>query len=215
MIEEQMTVIESSLEKADKLLTQSTNAEVVQLKKSLEMILEEVDQTEPNDDDPEGLPVRLAFVENQKLLNTVNTEEIGSLEIQSQTEASQSVAEGKGLEEGTVEGQAQFFLTTRNAQGRQCYNKHDRLTVEIRDEQGRECVTKVRIDDNKDGSYNISYSLRDQGRYKVTVKVNGQHVRDSPYSVQIKPFQVRPVLSFGELGSSVGMLNRPWGGGSE
>ena len=211
--EEQITVIKSSLEKADKLITRSSSAEVVELKKSLEMILEEVDQTEQTDADPEGLLVRLAFVENQKLLNTVNTEEIGFLEISGQTKASQSDAEGKGLEEGTVGGVAEFVLTTRDSEGRQCYNEHDRVTVEIRDEQGREYATEVRINDNKDGSYKISYSLRDQGRYIVTVKVNGQHVRDSPFDVQIKPFQVRPVLSFGKEGSSVGipMFKYPWG----
>ena len=117
----------------------------------------------------------------------------------------------KGLEEGKVGGEAQFVLTTRNAEGRQCYNKHDHVTVEIRDEQGRECAAEVLINDNKDGSYKISYSLRDQGRYKVTVKVNGQHVRDSPFCCQVKAFQFIPVLSLGKEGSSVGMFNGPWG----
>ena len=215
-IKEQITVIESSLEKAEKLLTRSTNAEVVQLKKSLEIILEGVDQTAPTDGGPEDLPVRLAFLENQKLLSTFSTEEIGFLEISHQltklTKAIQCLAEGKGLEEGTIGGKAQFVLTTRNAEGlKQCYNKHDRVTVEIRDEQGRECTTEVRINDNRDGSYKISYSLRDQGRYKVTVKVNGHHVRHSPFSVQIKPFQVRPIFNFGKHGSSEGMFNGPWG----
>ena len=144
-------------------------------------------------------------------MNTVNTEEIGSLEILHQTKASQSVAEGKGLKDENVGGEAHFVLTTRNAEAGQCYNKHDRVTVEIRDEQGRECATEVKINDSKDGSYKISYSLRDQGRYKVTVKVNGQHARDSPFTVQIKPFQVRPVSSFGRNGSSIGMFLSPWG----
>ena len=208
--EEQITVIKSSLEKADKLLTRSSNAEVVELKKSIEMILEGVDQTEQTDD-PEGLLERLTFVENQKLLSTVNTEEIGSLDISSQTKASQSVAAGKGIEEGMVGSKTEFVLITRDSEGRQCYNKYDRVTVEIRDEQGRERATEVRINDNKDGSYKISYSVRDQGRYKLTVKVNGKHVRDSQFNIQIKPFQVRPVLSFGKEGSSVGMFKYPWG----
>ena len=43
-IEEQIAVIESSLEKAEKLLTGSTNAEVVQLKNSLEIIFGEIHQ---------------------------------------------------------------------------------------------------------------------------------------------------------------------------
>ena len=208
-IEEQIAVIESSLEPAEKLLTRSAIAEVVQVKKSLEIIFEGVDQTEPIDGDPEGLLVSFTFVENHKLLNTVNAEEIGSLEILHQP--SQCILEGKGLEEVTVEGEAQFVLTTRNAQGRRCYNKHDRVTVEIRDEQGRECATEVRINDNKDGSYKITYSPKEQGRYKVTVKVNGGHVLGSPFTVKVQPFQVRLVLSFGKRGSSVGMFSTLWG----
>ena len=210
-IERQMTVIKSLLEKADKLLTRNTNAEIVQLKKSLDIIFEGVDQTEPTERDPEGLPARLVFVENQKMLDTISTKEIGTLQMPQQTKACQSVAEGKGLEEGIVNCEAHFVLTTTNAEGRQCFNERDHVTVEIRDEQGRECATEVRINDNKDGLYQISYSPRDQGRYKVTVKVNGECVPGSPFTVQVKPFQFRPVLFFGKQGSSVGMFNRPWG----
>jgi len=210
-IEKQIAVIESSLEKAENLLTRSTSVEVAQLKKSLEIIFEGLNQIEPIDGDPEGLLVRLAFVENEKLLTAVDTEEIGSLEILHQTKASQCIAEGKGLEEGTVGGEAQFVLTTRNAQARQCYNRHDCVTVEIRDEQGRECATEVRINDNKDGTYKITYSPKEQGRYKVTVKINGGHVLGSPFIVKIQLFQVRPVLSFGKEGSSVGMFQGLWG----
>ena len=210
-IEQQIAVIESSLEKAEKLLTGSTNAEVVQLKKSLDIVFEGIDQTEPIDGDSEGLLERSAFVENEKLLTTVNTEEIGCLEILHQTKSSQCIAEGKGLKEGTVGAKAQILLTTTNAQARQCYNKHDRVTVEIRDDQGRECATEVRINDNKDGSYNISYSLEEQGRYKVKVKVNGGHVLGSPFTAKGQPFQVRHVLSFGKESSSFGMFHCPWG----
>ena len=210
-IERQIAVIKSSLEKSDKLLTRNTNAEIVQLKKSLDIIFEGVDQTEPTDRDPEGLPARLVFVENQKMLDTVSTEEIGTLQMLQQTKASRSVAEGKGLEEGIVHREAQFILTTRNAEGRQCYNERDHVTVEIWDEQGRECATEVRINDNKDGLYQISYSPRDEGRCKVIVKVNGEHVCNSPFTVQVKPLQFRPVLSFGKEGLSVGMFQYPWG----
>ena len=210
-IERQITVIKLSLEKADKLLTRNTNAEIVQLKKSFDAIFEGVDQTEPTDRDPEGLPARLVFVENQKMLHTVSTEEIGTLQLPQQTKASQSVAEGKGLEDVIVNCEAQFFLTTRNAEGRQCYNERDHVTVEIRNEQRRQCATEVRINDNKDGLYQINYSPRDPGRYKVTIKVNGEHIRGSPFTVQVKPFQFRPVFSFGNVGSSAGMFKFPWG----
>ena len=210
-IERQITVIQLSLEKADKLLTRNTNAEIVQLKKSFDTIFEGVDQTEVTDRDSEGLPARLVFVENQKILDVVSTEEVGTLQMPQQTIANQSVAEGKGLEDVIVNCEAQFFLTTKNAEGRQCYNERDNVTVEIRNEQGRECAMEVRINDNKDGIYQISYSSRDPGRYRVTVKVNREHVPGSPFTVQVKQFQFRPVLSFGKKGSSIGMFNCPWG----
>ena len=200
-IENQIEVIKSSLDKADKVLTRSTNAEVVQVKKSLETILKGIhpETTKPTERDPKDLPT-LVFVPNPKMLKTVNTEEVGTLKTLQETEASQSVAEGKGIEEAAVEVESQFVLTTRNAERKQCYNKHDRVTVEIRDEQGRECVTEVRINDNKDGSYEVRYLPKDQGKYKVTVKVNGEHVLgDSPFPVDVTElFQLTSVLSFGK-----------------
>ena len=66
-------------------------------------------------------PPFLAFVKNEKLLNIVEGEVIGSLIIVNQTKASKLVVEG--LEEGFVNQIAQFTLTTRDAEGRQCYNE--------------------------------------------------------------------------------------------
>ena len=209
-IQQKITLIESSLEKADKLLTRSINAEVVQLKKSLETILEEVEEAKQISCDPEYLPT-MVFMENQKIENIIKREEIGFLEISFQTKASKSIAEGKGLREGTVGREAQFNLTTRNANKKQCYNKRDNVTVEMRDEHWRECVTKVQIDDSKDGIYNISYSPKVQGSCKLSIKVNGEHVCDSPFTVIVKPFHVKPVLSFGKQGSDVGMFQYPSG----
>ena len=209
-IQQKITMIESSLAKADKLLTRSINAEVVQMKKSLATILKEAEQAKHISRDLEYLPT-VVFVENQKIDQIMKREEIGFLEIFLPTKASASIAEGKGLREGTVCREAQFNLATRNAYKKQCYDKRDNVTVEMRDEHGRECVTKVQIDDNKDGIYNISYSPRVQGRCKLSTKVNGEHVRDSPFAVQVKPFHVKPVLFFGKNGSDVGMFDSPPG----
>ena len=184
-IENKIKLIESSLEKAEKLLTRSNNIEVVRLNTSPETIFEGIVQDEPVVHDPGRLPA-LVFMQNQKLLDIVNSEEIGILEILHQTKASQSITEGKGLNETFAGRETQFTLTTKTAEGRQCYNKRDRVTVEIRDQRGRECGTEVRISDNKNGQYKISYSLKEQGRYSIIIKVNGEHVRSSPYDLLVK-----------------------------
>ena len=204
-IENEIQLIESSLEKADKLLMRSNNIEVVGLNTSPETIFEGIHvQDEPVVHDPGSLPV-FVFVQNQKLLDTVTSEEIGILEIRHQTKASQSIAEGKGLNETFPGHETQLTLTTNTAEGRQCYNKRDCVTVEIRDQRGRECGTEVRISDNKNGQYKISYSLKEQGRYSIIIKVNWEHVRGSPYDLLVKAReQAKPVLSFG-------MFNCLWG----
>ena len=209
-IQQKITMIESSLEKADKLLTRSINAEVVQLKKSLAAILKEVEQAKHISSDPEYLPT-VVFVENQKIEDVFKSEDIGFLKLLFPTKANESIAEGKGLREGTVGREAQFNLTTKNANKKQCYDKRDNVTVEMRDEQGRECVTKVQIGDNKDGTYSISYSPKVQGSCKLSISVNGEHVRDSPFTVLVKSFHVKPVLSFGKYGSGDGMVKYPRG----
>ena len=209
-IQQQINVIKSSLEEADKLLKRSTTTEVVQLKKTLQTIFQRVDETEPFVHDRSSLKA-FVFVENQKMLDVVNGEEIGFLEEGYRTKASKSLAEGEGKKEGTVGRKAQFNLITRNAVRKKVYNEEDRVTVEIKDEQEQECVTELRIDDNKDGIYNISYFPSVQRTIKLLVKVNGEHISCSPFTVIVKPFQVKPVLSFGKKGSGEGMLNYPMG----
>ena len=209
-IQQQINVTESSVEEADKLLKRSTTAEVVQLKKSLQTIFQGLNQTEPFVYDPSSLET-FVFVGNQKMIDTVNGEEIGILGKLYPTKPRESLAEGEGLKEGTAARKAQFNLITKNAESKKWYNKQDRVTVEIKDEQERECLTEVRIHDNKDGTYKITYYPGNQGTFKLLVKVNGEHISCSPFTVIFKPFQVKPVLSFGKKGLGDGMFKDPMG----
>ena len=209
-IQYQVNVTESSLDEADNLLKRSTTAEVIQLKKSLQTIFHRVDQTEPIVYDPSSLQT-FVFVENKKMLDIVNGEEIGVLKEAFRTKASQSQAEGEGLKEGTVARKAQFNLITRNEERKQCYDERDRVTIEIKDEQERECVTEVQIDNNENGIYKVTYYPRVHGTSKLLVKVNGEHISCSPFTVILKSFQVKPVLSFGKEGSGDGMFKYPMG----
>ena len=209
-IQQQINVIESSLKEADKLFQRSTNAEVVQLKNTLQTIFEGVDQGEVIARDPE-IQEALVFIKNQKMLDVVKGEEMGSLKDPNGTKSSESVAEGEGLKEGTVARKAQFNLITRNAQRKQWYDDWDRVMVEIKDEQEQECVTEVKVEDMKDGTYNVSFYPRVQGTFKLYVKVNEGHICGSPFTISVKPFHVKPAFCFGKQGSGQGMFKNPKG----
>ena len=212
-IQQQVNATESSLKEADKLLKRSTTAEVVELKKSLQTIFQGLNQTEPIVHDPSSLQT-LVFVESQKTIDTVNGGELGFLCMEEgyRKKPSEFLAEGKGLKEGTVGRKAQFNLITRKAKRKQWYDEQDRVKVEIKDEQERECVTQVKIDSNENGIYKITYFPIVPGTFKLLVKVNGENISCSPFTVILKPFQVKPVLSFGKRGGSgEGMFEYPLG----
>ena len=205
--------IETGITNTETLLEQNSSIEIAQLdRKTIQTILQEEVRSEEEqvDCDLEGLRPFI-FVENETLKKAI-TEEIGSFKtFLPKTRAQQSNAEGKGINEAVVGLQTQFVMTTRNAEGEQCYDDRDYVTVEIRNQQGQDCATKARVHDNEDGSYHISYFAKEAGQCKVSVKVNEEHVHASPFAVQIKPRQFTRLLTFGQEGSAAGMLCFPWG----
>jgi len=211
--EQQAQKTETGVEKAEALLARSTSAEIAQLDKSLKTIFKEEvkHKGEQVDCDLEGLR-RFIFEENETLLEKATAEGIGSFKaFLSKTEAQQSNAAGNGINEVIVGLAAQFVLTTRNAEGEQCYEAPDCVTVEIRNQQGQDCATEAQVQDNQDGSYKISYFAKETGRCHLSVKVNEKHVHGSPFATQVKPRQCKPALSFGQQVSAAGMLRYPYG----
>ena len=208
-VENELQRIETLIEKTETFLKRSTNAEIVHLNTLFQEVV--TDEAELVDCDRKDLG-HFVFFANKSLMAKANSEGVGSLkQIISQTKSRNSKAEGKGITEVTVGLEAQFVLTTRNAENEQCYEQCDIVTVEIRNNDGRECATEAQVQDNKDGSYNISYFAKEAGTCQTSVMVNGEHVSGSPFTVQVKPRKYKPVLSFGGEGSSAGMFDLPWG----
>ena len=208
-VEKELWRIETSIKETERFLMRSTNAEIVQF--NIVFQEEVTGEAELVDCDRKDLR-HFVFFPNKSLIVKANSEGVGSLkQIISQTKSSNSKAEGEGIIDVTVGLEAQFVLRTRNADNEQCYEQCDIVTVEIRNDDGRECATEAQVQDNKDGSYNISYFAKEAGTCQTSVMVNGEHVSGSPFTVQVKPRKYKPVLSFGIKGSSAGMFYRPWG----
>ena len=113
----------------------------------------------------------------------------------------QSRVEGEGLREAIVGLETQFVLTTRNAEGEQYYDESERVTVEIRNLQGRGYAVEARVQDNKE-----------TGQCNVSVKGNEKHLHGSPFAVQVIPRLFR--LVFFQLRTCHGdqaRVSKPWG----
>ena len=202
-IEDQVKITEATVKKTETLLQQSASAELVQLEKSLDAVSQEVrgDEGERVDSAFEGFR-QFIFVQNTTLKNQMNNQGIGSFRTVLKTSAYRSSAAGLGITEAIVGLVAEFDLTTRNAEGKQRYDERDCVTVEIKNCEGQDCTTKVETQDCKNGYYVIRYFAKEAGRCDVSVKINGNHISGSPFSVEVRQFRGRRHASFGELNRS-------------
>ena len=202
--EEQARRHESEIENTETLLKRSTSAQLMQPNELMDKLLKEENYQDDSDRDDDFFQ-EFDFVENHKLFDLVSVEQIGSLK-ERQTRAQQSRADGKGISEAIVGLEAQLVVTTRNKKCQQCYDNNDCVTLEVRNREGDNCAAEVQVQDNKDGTHKIKYFAKETGTCSASVKVNGEHIRGSPFEVQVKPRQFRPVLSFGEQ-----IVKYPWG----
>ena len=157
---------ESEIESTETLLKRSTSVELMQLNELMDIILK-------NRDD--GFFRELYFVQNHKLFDFVRAEQIGSLKDYPSTQrrAQQSSADGKEISEAIVGLEAQLVVTTGNKKSQPCYDNNDCVTLEVRNRQGDSCAAEVRVQDNKDCTYKITYFAKEAGAYSASVKLNG------------------------------------------
>ena len=204
-VEFQVAEIETAIEKAEQLLQRRSNAEITKLDTNT------IFQREYNDKGQVECDF-FVFIQNEMLMDKVNSGGIGSFRsFLSKAVAQQSGADGNGIKEATVGLKAHLVVTTRTADGVQCYEERDFVKVKIRNRQGHDCASEVLVEDNTDGTYQISYFAKETGTCEASVKVNGEHVHGSPFKVQVKARQYKHVLSFGQEGSSFGRFSQPWG----
>ncbi|XP_015774193.1 PREDICTED: E3 ubiquitin-protein ligase TRIM71-like [Acropora digitifera] len=208
-IGEEMKRDQTAIEKCDKMLKWSTNAQIMQPNEFLEQLFREESEQEDTVDLNGESVIDFDFEKNEELFNYVHAEQLGFWK--RKTEPNKSTVEGKGISEGTVGLLAEIVVITRNIMGEQVYDRNNCVTMEIRNHDGQDCSTKPQIHDNKDGSYKISYFAKETGTCQASVKVNGRHLRGSPFKTEFKPRLFKPVLSFGKQGSAPGIFDLPWG----
>ena len=149
-IEEKMQRDQTEIEKCDKMLKRSTNAQIMEPSEFLDQLFREESEQEDTVDLNGENVIDFAFERNEQLFNDVQAEELGFLKIKTNLE--ESTVEGKGISEGTVGLLAEIVVITRNIMGEQVYDQNNHVTMEIRNHDGQDCSTKPQIHDNKDGS---------------------------------------------------------------
>ena len=113
---------------------------------------------------------------------------------------------GKGLEVAAVGEEATALLQAIDYEGKSCavpMNSLDcLLTSEIAGTRA-----SCSVERRGQSHYQISYQPTIKGRHQLHIKVEGQHIRGSSFSVAVKA----PVEKLGTPILTLGGVNRPWG----
>ena len=214
--EREMKTTETALEIAEKLLKQSPDAEIIRPNKFIDQMLkqklkEQVDELNPASSSCESF-LGYDFVKNQKFFESMNNENIGTFKyFPTMTRPYLSCVSGRGISEFCIGLEANILVTTKNWKGEQCYEEGDSVTMDIEESSVFAREIETRVQNNRDGTYKITYFSKNWYTRPVSVKINGEHVHGSPFTVRAKHREFRPVLSFGQQGSLEGMFNGPWG----
>lgn len=96
--------------------------------------------------------------------------------------ASRTTADGPGVEGGRARAENPFYIRGKNLHGdsTKTGGKADWFNVEI---TGPEEVAAAPLQDLENGDYASSYTPNKAGRYQVSIKLKGEDIVDSPFSV--------------------------------
>lgn len=78
-----------------------------------------------------------------------------------------------------------FTIHARNKDDVKKTEGGDDFTVDITHLPTESQVPKVNVKDNGDGSYLVSYKLKEPGEYSLDVMLNGEHIHGSPWKQQM------------------------------
>ena len=163
-------------------------------------------------DIPSMVDIRIpstVFFKNEEISKILKESRIGNLdEVETEIELKQCSFEGSKAV--TVGLESQFELITRNSKGEQYHCPADLITVDIISIQSGHTVEEVEINDQKNGSYIISYIPKETGEHLLSVPVNETDLREFP-AFKIKERTFTPLRCIGEGTIQEEKLKHPWG----
>ena len=125
---------------------------------------------------------------------------------QGQPDPSKCQVRGKGVEVAAVGEEATALLQAIDCEEKTCALSIKSLACELTSE-----MTGTRascsVERRGQSQYQMSYQPTIKGRHQLHIKVEGQHIRGSPFSVAVKA----PVEKLGTPILTLGGVNRPWG----
>ena len=137
---------------------------------------------------------------------TAMCQDYGQVLSQNQLDLSNCQVTGKGVEAAKVMETSTVLLQAVNYGGKSYEKPIMLLECELESEITRTRVS-CSVERRGQSQYKISYQPTIKGRHQLHIKVEGQHVRGSPYNVAV----TLPIEKLGTPILTIGDIEQPWG----
>ena len=95
-------------------------------------------------------------------------------------------------------------IITKDDNGDRCSRGGSKVSTQLKGVNGTQEVT-----DNNDGSYTASFVPQQVGEMKLTISINGQHIKGSPYNVVVRDYKSSKKPN--KVMDINGSMGQPWG----
>ena len=184
-------------------LKRGSRGEVMKMKKGVSRQIKEItDSIKPDQLPPCEVP-NMRFSPSPELAQ--NCRQFGTIRTPNAS-PEKSYATGKGLEVAVRGEKATAIVHVCDKEGRVCPEPVESLTCELTSDTNRDKM-KGSVKRRKDGQFELNYQASSRGRHQMHIKVEGEHIKGSPFSVTVK----LPVRELGTPIRSINGVNGPWG----
>ena len=113
------------------------------------------------------------------------------------------------MQHTTVGKKVEFTIMTKYRNGGPCISGGSQVCVQLKSFTGD--ITAGEIRDNRDGSYMASFAAERVGEAKLSVSINGEQIRGSPYSIVVQGRNYRAIAKHSKIVNNNGSMCKPWG----
>ena len=185
-------------------LRTGSQGEVMKMKKAVVKQIKEMTDNFKPDMLPPCEPANVKFIASPEL--TQACQQFGKVYLQ-KVSPEKCYATGKGLEEVAEPGErATAVLNVVDQKGKACTTLVETLTCELVSKITGE-KTDCSVKKTEASQYEISYQATSRGRHQLHIKVEGEHIKGSPFPVTVK----LPVQKLGTPIKTISGVKCPWG----
>ena len=181
-----------------------SEGEIMKMKKGvMNQIKEVIESIKPEQLSPREMP-KVRFSSSPKLEQ--KCKQFGLIYTTQNASPEKSFATGKGLEVAVRGEKSSAIVHLLDEEGKVCPQPAESLSCELTSDTNSDKV-KGSMKKTQDGQFETSYQPTSRGRHQLHIKVKGEHIKGSPFSVAVK----LPVKELGNPVTIITGVKQPWG----